>query len=284
MDDRSAHRRHRVKLPHRQPPWRPAGLAEILRFVRWLVPVLMPLSAIPYYLIGLILLFIFALTLKLFPIAEAYTPGLTMEWSWEFVINVLYHAVLPAFSIILASIVFWMLGMRGMMVTNMGEDNMLLADAKGLKLTRIFFRYAMRNAMLPQFTGLALNFGQIVSGAVLVEVIFSYPGMGWILWNARCRGAGSKYAYGRSGNQDLMLGLALVTGSNTLRGMCQNVSMSLAMALAARFSAFSTPTKIRRSGAGMLSGVLWLVPPIAGLTLAPHQLSFRIPHDLELVR
>jgi len=107
-----------------------------------------------------------------------------MEWNWEFVINVLYHAILPALSIILASVGFWMLGMRGMMVTNMGEDYMLLADAKGLKSTRIFFRYAMRNAMLPQFTGLALNFGQIVSGAVLVEVIFSYPGMGWILWNA----------------------------------------------------------------------------------------------------
>jgi len=160
------------------------GWPRSSRFVRWLVPVLMPLSAIPYYLIGLILLFIFAFTLKLFPIGEAYTPGLTMEWNWEFVINVLYHAVLPAFSIILASVGFWMLGMRGMMVTNMGEDYMLLADAKGLKSTRIFFRYAMRNAMLPQFTGLALNFGQIVSGAVLVEVIFSYPGMGWILWNA----------------------------------------------------------------------------------------------------
>src|SRR5207245_2570979 len=79
----------------------------------------------------------------------------------------------------------------------------------------------------------------------------------------------------RSGNQDLMLGLALATGSNTLRGICQNVSISLAMALAARFSAFSTPTKIRRSGAGMLSGDLWSIPPMAGLTLAPHQLSFR---------
>jgi peptide/nickel transport system permease protein len=154
------------------------------RFVRWLVPVLMPLSAIPYYLLGLILLFIFAFTLKLFPIGEAYTPGISTDLSWEFVINILWHAILPGFSIILASIGFWMLGMRGMMVTNMGEDYMILAEAKGLKPSRIFFRYGMRNAMLPQFTGLALDFGRIVSGAVLVEVIFSYPGMGWILWNA----------------------------------------------------------------------------------------------------
>jgi peptide/nickel transport system permease protein len=154
------------------------------RFVRWLVPVLMPLSAIPYYLLGLILIFLLAFTFKLFPIGGAYTTGLSIEMSWEFVGSVAYHAVLPALSIILASIGFWMLGMRGMMVTNMGEDYMLLAEAKGLKSRRIFFRYGMRNAMLPQYTGLALAFGTIVSGAVLVEVIFGYPGMGWILWNA----------------------------------------------------------------------------------------------------
>ena len=77
-----------------------------------------------------------------------------------------------------------MLGMRGMMVTNMGEDFMIMAEAKGLSPLRIFLRYAMRNAMLPQVTGLALTFGGIIAGAVLVEVIFDYPGMGWILWRA----------------------------------------------------------------------------------------------------
>jgi peptide/nickel transport system permease protein len=160
------------------------GWPRSARFVRWLVPVLMPLSAIPYYLLGLVLLFVLAFTFKLFPLGGAYASGLSIELTWEFVASVLYHAILPGLSIILASIGFWMLGMRGMMVTNMGEDYMVLAEAKGLAATRIFFRYAMRNAMLPQFTGLALNFGQIVSGAVLVEVIFGYPGMGWILWNA----------------------------------------------------------------------------------------------------
>jgi peptide/nickel transport system permease protein len=153
-------------------------------FVRWLVPVLMPLSAIPYYLLGLMLIFIFAFTLKLFPLGGAYATGMSIDFTWPFVESVIYHSILPALSIILASIGFWMLGMRGMMVTNMGEDYMVLADAKGLTSSRIFFRYGMRNAMLPQFTGLALTFGQIVSGAVLVEVIFGFPGMGWILWNA----------------------------------------------------------------------------------------------------
>jgi len=153
-------------------------------YVRWLVPILMPLSAIPYYLLGLILIFLLAFTIKAFPLGEAYTPGLTIGWSWEFVASVIYHAILPALSIVLSSIGFWMLGMRGMMVTNMGEDYMVFAEAKGLRPGRIFLHYAMRNAMLPQFTGLALAFGHIISGAVLVEVIFNYPGMGWILWNA----------------------------------------------------------------------------------------------------
>jgi peptide/nickel transport system permease protein len=153
-------------------------------FVRWLVPLLMPLSAIPYYLLGLMLIFVFAFTLKIFPLGGAYATGLNIDFTWTFVESVIYHSILPALSIILASIGFWMLGMRGMMVTNMGEDYMVLAEAKGLNSSRIFFRYGMRNAMLPQFTGLALTFGQIVSGAVLVEVIFGFPGMGWILWNA----------------------------------------------------------------------------------------------------
>ncbi|MBM4437842.1 MAG: ABC transporter permease [Actinobacteria bacterium] len=160
------------------------GWPRSSRFVRWLVPILMPLSAIPYYLLGLILIFLFAFTIRAFPLGEAYTTGLTIQLSWEFVASVIYHAILPALSIVLASIGFWMLGMRGMMVTNMGEDYMILAEAKGLSQRRVFLHYAMRNAMLPQFTGLALTFGSIVSGAVLVEVIFSYPGMGWILWNA----------------------------------------------------------------------------------------------------
>jgi peptide/nickel transport system permease protein len=160
------------------------GWPQSSRFVRWLVPVLMPLSAIPYYLLGLILIFLFAFSVRLFPLGEAYTPGLMVSLTWEFVISVIYHAILPALSIVLASIGFWTLGMRGMMVTNMGEDYMLFAEAKGLRSATVFLRYAIRNALLPQITGLALTFGRIASGAVLVEVIFSYPGMGWILWNA----------------------------------------------------------------------------------------------------
>ena len=98
--------------------------------------------------------------------------------------DVLHHTILPAFSIVLAQIGFWAMGMRSMMVTVQGEDYILQAEAKGLKDSRIFYRYAMRNAILPQVTGLALSLGTTISGAILVEVVFSYPGVGSVLLQA----------------------------------------------------------------------------------------------------
>ena len=94
------------------------------------------------------------------------------------------HALLPAMSIVLVATGGWALGMRGMMVTTMGEDYVTFAEAKGLKSSTIFLRYCVRNAMLPQTTALALALGQILSGAVLVEVIFGYPGIGALLFQA----------------------------------------------------------------------------------------------------
>jgi peptide/nickel transport system permease protein len=99
-------------------------------------------------------------------------------------LDVLRHSILPAVSIVLAGLGFWGLGMRGMMVTTEGEDYMLYAEAKGLKGTRILLRYAVRNAILPQFTSLAIALGHIVSGSVIVEVVFGYPGIGSLLVKA----------------------------------------------------------------------------------------------------
>ena len=99
-------------------------------------------------------------------------------------LDVLRHAVLPALSIVLVSVGGWALAMRGMMVTTMGEDYVTFAEAKGLRSATIFTRYCIRNAILPQTTGLALALGQILSGAVLVEVIFGYPGIGALLFQA----------------------------------------------------------------------------------------------------
>src|SRR5205807_7304643 len=94
------------------------------------------------------------------------------------------HSIWPALSIILASLGFWALGMRAMMVSIAGEDYMTYAEAKGLKSKRIFLGYAMRNALLPQTTTLALSLGTILSGALLVEIVFGYAGMGAVLFRA----------------------------------------------------------------------------------------------------
>jgi peptide/nickel transport system permease protein len=154
------------------------------RTLRLLVPPLMGLSSVPYYLLGLILVYTLGLVVPLFPVSGGYSIGTTVQLSVPFVVDVLRHAALPALSIVLAAIGFWALGMRAMMVTTEGEDYMVFAEAKGLKPRRIFFRYAARNAILPQITSLAIQLGHIVSGSVIVEIVFGYPGIGNLLFQA----------------------------------------------------------------------------------------------------
>ena len=153
-------------------------------FVRGLIPLLMPLSAIPYYLLALLLIFLFGLTWNVFPLRGAYGLGTILGWDPGTVLTVMYHAILPSLSIVLAGVGFWALGMRGVMISVLGEDYLTLAEAKGLPERRIFLWYGLRNALLPQMTALALAIGFVASGAVLVEVIFSYPGVGSVLYTA----------------------------------------------------------------------------------------------------
>ncbi len=148
------------------------------------VPVLMTLSAIPYYLLGLLLVYVLALAWPVLPSAGAYSSGARLALTWPIVLDILRHALLPGASIILAGIGFWGLGMRAMMVTTMGEDYMTMAQAKGLRGRTIFFDYALRNALLPQITGLAISLAGIMSGAILVEIVFGYPGIGFLLYRA----------------------------------------------------------------------------------------------------
>jgi peptide/nickel transport system permease protein len=154
------------------------------RFLQYLLPPLLTLSAIPYYLLGLVLLYVLAFRIPLFPSFGGYTPGSLPGWSASFLVDATSHAILPALSIILAALGFWALGMRAMMVTVQGEDSMIFAEAKGLKQRTLFMHYGVRNALLPQTTALALALGEILSGAVLVEVVFGYPGIGSVLYNA----------------------------------------------------------------------------------------------------
>ena len=153
-------------------------------WMRYVMPPLWALHAIPFFLLGLILMYLLAFQVPLLPIFGGYSAGATPSLSIGFVLDVLRHAVLPAMSIVLVATGGWALGMRGMMVTTMGEDYVTFAEAKGLKSSTIFLRYCLRNAILPQTTALALALGQVLSGAVLVEVIFGYPGIGALLFQA----------------------------------------------------------------------------------------------------
>ena len=154
------------------------------RWMRWLMPPLWALHAIPFFLLGLILIYVFAFRFPVLPMFGGYSAGAFPALTAPFVLDLIWHAILPALSIILVATGGWALSMRGMMVTTQGEDYVIFAEAKGLRSLTIFLRYCVRNALLPQATGLALSLGQIVSGAVLVEVIFGYPGIGTVLFQA----------------------------------------------------------------------------------------------------
>jgi peptide/nickel transport system permease protein len=160
------------------------GWRRTPKFVQYLFPPLLLFSAVPFFLLGLILLYLFAFQWPIFPLFGGYTPGTFPAWTWGFAWDVFKHSLLPAASILLASIGFWALGMRGMMITAEGEDFMVFAEASGIKNRTLFLSFAVRNALLPQTTALGLSLGTILSGGLLVEVIFSYPGVGGMLYRS----------------------------------------------------------------------------------------------------
>ena len=160
------------------------GWARTPLAVSFVVPPLMVVSAIPYYLLGLLTLWTFTVFWPVLPGGGAHDPLVAPTFDLKSILGILKHATLPAATIVFSSLGFWGLGMRGMMVTTMGEDFIKLAEFKGLKERRIFLRYTVRNALLPQVTGLAITLGFVVSGSVLVEVLFAYPGIGNLLFTA----------------------------------------------------------------------------------------------------
>jgi peptide/nickel transport system permease protein len=149
-----------------------------------LIPITTFLSTIPYFWLGLVAISVFSVSLGWFPIGKAYGVGVTPEWSWEFVGDVAHHGFLPAATIIIASLGGWMLGMRNMMLTVLDEDYVMVAQAKGMPNDRVLWRYAARNAVLPQIQSFALALGFIVGGTIVMEVVFSYPGVGKLLLDA----------------------------------------------------------------------------------------------------
>ncbi len=177
------------------------GLATIISFVAgtllgviaawrrgsWLdnvLPAMTFFQAAPYFFVAILMVALFATKLGWFPQNSGYDttlldPGLTSSY----ITSVLDHAVLPALTIVVGSVAGWIIGMRNMMLTTMDEDYVLIAQAKGLSQQRVI-RYAARNAILPSVSGFSLAIGFVVSGSLLTEIVFSYPGIGYILLQA----------------------------------------------------------------------------------------------------
>lgn len=139
------------------------------------------LSNIPFFFVAIILVLVFAFTLNVMPATYPYEPGMEVSLSLPFILSVLYHALIPAFSLVLVAMFANFLGMRQQMITVLGEDYITLATAKGLRPWRILRRYGMPNCYLPQITGLVVSLGFIFSGNIILEQFFIYPGVGHLL-------------------------------------------------------------------------------------------------------
>ena len=148
-------------------------------------PILTFLSAVPYFWMALGLIFVFGIGLNWFPTDSGYdvfnvTPG----WNIDFIVSVVQHAILPVITLVIGSLAGWVLTMRNTMVTTLTEDYVLMAQAKGLSERRVMFHYAARNAILPSITSFSISLGLVVSGSLLTEIVFNYPGIGFALYKA----------------------------------------------------------------------------------------------------
>ena len=154
------------------------------KWLRGLATPFVLLMGVPPVLMGVFLLFFVAFKLKLLPMGNAYSIGVIPNWSLSFTMDVLKHQILPALSLILGTVGSWVLSMRGMGVTIQGEDYVLFAEHKGLNGRTIFRDYYLRNALLPQVTGLALAVGTMVTSGIVIEQFYGLPGIGSMLYDA----------------------------------------------------------------------------------------------------
>jgi peptide/nickel transport system permease protein len=141
-------------------------------------------SAFPYFWTALLLLFVFAFKLNWFPIKGGYQANVSPNLSLAFVRDAAFHSVLPALTILISGLGGWLLGMRNNMINTLGEDYVTFAEANGLRGRTVALRYAARNALLPNLTAFGMALGLVVGGSLLTEVVFAYPGVGYLLYNA----------------------------------------------------------------------------------------------------
>ena len=177
-----------------------AGYYRDSRTLKLFGVVAMGFHPIPYYIIAFVLLIIFGYLWPILPISGGAAQNIQRGLNLEFVLSVLRHSILPALSIILVGIGGWFMGMRALVSNIVTEDYVVYAELGGVAQGRIVPFYVMRNALVPQITGLAMSLGAIFNGAIIVEFVFSYPGLGRLLISA-------VYA----GDYGLVLGVAVIS-------------------------------------------------------------------------
>jgi peptide/nickel transport system permease protein len=141
-------------------------------------------AAFPPFWLGLLLLYVFAFRLGWFPIKGGYNPGEIPSLDPSFLADAVYHSIIPALTLAITTLSGWVFGMRNNMINTLGEDYVTFAEANGLRTRTIALLYAARNALLPNITAFGLSLGAVVGGSVLVEGVFSYPGLGNLLYIA----------------------------------------------------------------------------------------------------
>ena len=159
--------------------WRRGGRLDAI-----LPPTLFIVSTVPVFFLGLLLIYVFAVKLNWLPLSGNYSVGATPSFSLSFIWDVLKHALLPALSLVIVTAGLWVYSMRNNMITTIGEDYVKMGRAKGLTSRRIMYDYAARNAILPNLTGFAMQLGYVLGGAIAIEYLFSYPGLGYLFYTA----------------------------------------------------------------------------------------------------
>jgi peptide/nickel transport system permease protein len=159
--------------------WRRGGILDSV-----LPSVFVVTSALPYFWVGLLLILVFSVSTGWLPSDFNYDSDLQPGLNLTFILNVLQHAVLPGLTIVVTAVGGWVLTMRNNMITTLAEDYVRMGRAKGLSSRKVMYQYAARNAFLPNLSGFAMSLGFVISGAILVEYVFNYPGLGYLLYNA----------------------------------------------------------------------------------------------------
>lgn len=147
-------------------------------------PFLAFIGAFPYFWMAMLALSIFGIELGWFPTRHAYDNSVTPGWNWHFIQSALSHAFLPSITMVVASLGGWTLSMRNSMVATLGTEYVQYAHIRGISSKRVWLQYAARNAIIPNVTGFGMALGFVLSGALLTEMVFGYPGQGYLLIQA----------------------------------------------------------------------------------------------------